>query len=401
MFLCLSSGIPFMTPGTTTTLTPPPIFRPTSCPTDKPTSNSPPGDFPTAVSFPISLVICVVCSAVVSEFLFFCPPLFYASNFYLWVLFVGINWLVLAAKYAGLPLIPPYFQSSYHQFGYGVNFASGGGGALVETYQGLAIDLKMQLLYFKDVEKQLRERVGDKETQKLMSNAVYMFSIGGNDLIAPNPIFSSFSSQDYIHIIIGNFTSVLKEIYKAGGRKFGLLSLVPVGCLPYIRVHNGDGSELCVEEFTKLVNQYNDALSEAIHQLQNQLQGFIYSKFDLYNAVFQRIQNPSKYGFKDVKSGCCGSGIYRANYTCGGKRGEEQEYEVCDHPEDHFFFDSYHPSEKAYNQLSKLMWDGPPSVTSPYTLKALFQLGDSASAHITQQEEYLSSDIPEFCEEKN
>ncbi|KAL3511576.1 hypothetical protein ACH5RR_024293 [Cinchona calisaya] len=126
------------------------------------------------------------------------------------------------AKYANLPLIPPYFQSSYHQFPLGVNFASGGGGALVETHEGKAIDLNKQLSYFKDVEKQLRRNLGNKETNQLLSNAVYMFSIGGNDLLAPNPIFKNFSSQEYIKIIVGNFTAVLKEVYKAGGRKFGL-----------------------------------------------------------------------------------------------------------------------------------------------------------------------------------
>lgn len=42
-----------------------------------------------------------------------------------------------AAEYAWLPLIPPYLQpgNGVNQFTYGVNFASAGAGALVETYQ--------------------------------------------------------------------------------------------------------------------------------------------------------------------------------------------------------------------------------------------------------------------------
>ncbi|CAL5326416.1 unnamed protein product [Camellia sinensis] len=44
------------------------------------------------------------------------------------------------AEYAKLPLIPPYMQlSNNHQFTNGVNFASGGAGALVETFKGLEI----------------------------------------------------------------------------------------------------------------------------------------------------------------------------------------------------------------------------------------------------------------------
>ena len=73
-----------------------------------------------------------------------------------------------------------------------------------------AIDLKTQLRYFKNVEKQLRRELGTEGTDRLLSNAVYMFSIGGNDLLAPNPIFSSFSTEEYVGIIVGNFTEVLK-----------------------------------------------------------------------------------------------------------------------------------------------------------------------------------------------
>jgi hypothetical protein len=37
------------------------------------------------------------------------------------------------------------------------------------------------------------------------------------------------------------------------------------------------------------------------------------------------------------------------------------------------FFDSGHPSEKAYQQFAEQMWSGPPNVTGPYNLKALFE----------------------------
>jgi hypothetical protein len=40
-----------------------------------------------------------------------------------------------AAEFAKLPLIPPYLQPGNRQFINGVNFASGGAGALVETNQ--------------------------------------------------------------------------------------------------------------------------------------------------------------------------------------------------------------------------------------------------------------------------
>lgn len=85
-------------------------------------------------------------------------------------------------------------------------------------------------------------------------------------------------------------------------------------------------------------------------------------------------------GFKEVKTGCCGSGAYRGIYTCGGKRGDT-EYELCDNPGEYFFFDSYHPSERAYQQFAELMWNGPPGVTGPYSLKSLFELTSLSKQH--------------------
>lgn len=75
-------------------------------------------------------------------------------------------------------------------------------------------------------------------------------------------------------------------------------------------------------------------------------------------------------GFKDGKTACCGSGPFRGNYTCG--KGEK--YVVCENPNERVFYDSYHPTQKAYQQLAELMWNGTPSIIQPYNLKTLFYL---------------------------
>lgn len=77
-------------------------------------------------------------------------------------------------------------------------------------------------------------------------------------------------------------------------------------------------------------------------------------------------------GFKEAETACCGSGRYRGNPSCGGK-GEVKEFGLCDNVSDYFFFDSFHPTEKAYKQLAKLMWSGDSGITEPYNLKELFE----------------------------
>ncbi|KAL3511575.1 hypothetical protein ACH5RR_024292 [Cinchona calisaya] len=135
------------------------------------------------------------------------------------------------AEYAKLNLIPPYLETHNHQLANGINFASGGAGALAETNTGLVIDLKMQLRNFKKVEKQLRMNLGKRGAQRVVSNAVYLFSIGSNDYLSPltnnSSIFKLYSPQDYVAMVVGNITATFKEIYKKGGRKFGTLNLGP------------------------------------------------------------------------------------------------------------------------------------------------------------------------------
>ncbi|KAH7547016.1 hypothetical protein FEM48_Zijuj01G0262200 [Ziziphus jujuba var. spinosa] len=118
-------------------------------------------------------------------------------------------------KRAKLPLIPPYLQPGIdHQLTYGVNFASAGAGALLETRQGLVIDLQTQLGYFKNVSRQLRKQLGDAGAESLLSRAIYLFSVGDNDYTLPFEINStvphSYSPKQFVGLVIGNITTVVK-----------------------------------------------------------------------------------------------------------------------------------------------------------------------------------------------
>lgn len=55
----------------------------------------------------------------------------------------------MIAEYANLPLIPPFLEPGNSQKKlYGVNFASAGAGALVETFQGSVRYLSFTLFCF-------------------------------------------------------------------------------------------------------------------------------------------------------------------------------------------------------------------------------------------------------------
>lgn len=288
------------------------------------------------------------------------------------------------AEYAKLPLIPPFLRPGNHQYEYGVNFASGGAGALVETFNGQVINLKEQLTFYKKVERLLREKLGNNEAEMRLSRAVYMLSIGNNDYLSPflinSTILSSFSNSQYVSMVIGNLSTVIKEIYEVGGRKFAFLNSPELGCLPGMRIIKPEinkNGRSCFQRVSALAKLHNKALSNLLSQLEKQLNGFKYSLFNLHGSLRERKNHPSKYGFKEGRSACCGAGRFRGIYSCGGKRQPVKEYGLCDSPNDYVFWDSYHPTEAAYSQLAYSMWTQSPNsshIIGPYNLKTLFQI---------------------------
>ncbi|TQD93034.1 hypothetical protein C1H46_021348 [Malus baccata] len=280
------------------------------------------------------------------------------------------------AEYAELPLIPPYLDPNNEEFRYGVNFASGGAGALIETRVGLARDLHSQAAYFKNIAKSLRQRLGEEEANPLVSRAVYLFCIGSNDYLFPfdtnSSVLRTYSHEEFGGLVIGNITTVIKEIYNEGGRNFGFMNMYDLGCIPYGKALGSTPNDACYEELTPYVKLHNKALFKLLKKLESELTGFRYSLSDFNKFITQRINHPSKYGFKEGKMACCGTGPYRGINSCGGRRGIK-EYDLCDNVTEYLFFDAAHPNEKAYEQFAKLFWSGNPDVAAPYNLKALFE----------------------------
>lgn len=78
------------------------------------------------------------------------------------------------------------------------------------------ISLSTQLSYFKRMKRQLRLQLGEAEAKKLLSTAVYMFSIGGNDYFAAltptHSLLQFYSREEYVGMVIGNITTVIQVI---------------------------------------------------------------------------------------------------------------------------------------------------------------------------------------------
>ncbi|CAM8945343.1 unnamed protein product [Rhodiola kirilowii] len=280
------------------------------------------------------------------------------------------------AEKANLPLIPPFMQP-FIVYSSGVNFASGGSGVLPETNQGNVIDLPTQLKNFELVRKSLAKKHGDYESKRIISKAVYFVSIGSNDYLGGylgSPKMQALHQpQAYVELVIQNLTRSIQFLYEKGARKFGFLSLTPLGCLPALRaanpVPNANGA--CFEQANTLAMGHNHGLSAVLENLQQGLKGFKYSNTQFYNWFQDRINHPSQHGFKDGVNACCGMGPYRGTNTCGGTK-SIKHYDLCDEPADYVWWDSYHATEKLHEQVAEDLWDGPASFIGPYSRKSLF-----------------------------
>ncbi|PRQ47285.1 putative triacylglycerol lipase [Rosa chinensis] len=147
----------------------------------------------------------------------------------------------------------------------GVNFASAGSGIFQDT--GIkrwteVVSLGNQIQQFAAVRGNFTEIVGFKTTDTVLSKSLFIISIGSNDLFElveyfPN-VMDLYKAKLMEHLQL-TYKNHLKNLYKLGARKFGIISVPPIGCCPYARFEdvqsaccgNGrlNGEKACVTIF--------------------------------------------------------------------------------------------------------------------------------------------------------
>ncbi|KAJ0007987.1 hypothetical protein Pint_29421 [Pistacia integerrima] len=291
-----------------------------------------------------------------------------------------------AAIYSNLPLWEPYLQPGSHNFSNGANFASGGAGVLEESNPNTLYSQK-QLKYFKEVANLLKQQLGDAVAKKILADAIYLSSFGGVDYMSfinstSNP--TELQQQEYVNMVIGNFTDVIKEIYETGGRKFAFQNVGPLGCQPELKQQYNLSGGACVEVLQAIASLHNSLLSNVTTELQSQLSGFEYVIFDFFNSLNDMINYPTKYGFNVSEIACCGIGSHR-----GSGCGRVKEYELCSDPNEYVFFDGGHPSEHADSILSDFLWNGGSDYTWPLSMKQLYKLNSTTVIEILSEDKLL------------
>ncbi|KAM3295675.1 hypothetical protein ACQJBY_038147 [Aegilops geniculata] len=192
-------------------------------------------------------------------------------------------------------LLPPYLGNDLplSELLTGVVFASGGSGYdPLTSIPSAATSSTGQLELFLDYKERLRALVGEEEMTRVISEGIYFTVMGANDLA--NNYFTiplrrhQYDLPSYVKFLVSSAVNFTMKLNEMGAKKIALIGIAPIGCCPSQREL---GSRKC---------------------------------------------------FKEVTEGCCGSTMLNAAVLI-------KNHPACPNVYDFIFWDSFHPTEKAYN----------------------------------------------------
>ncbi|GAV85325.1 Lipase_GDSL domain-containing protein [Cephalotus follicularis] len=261
----------------------------------------------------------------------------------------------IAELYGVKELLPPYLDPNLQikDLLTGVSFASGGAGYDPLTAKLVSVlSLSDQLNLFKDYLSKLKSAVGEEKTSTIMSKSLFIVCSGSDD-IANNYDFlpirrARYDLGSYTDVTASYASSFLQELYGLGARKIGVFSAPPIGCVPSQRTMGGGIERECSKKENQAATLFNSKLSSQVDALSKKFPDSWIVYLDVFHPLLSLIQNPAPYGFEVVDRGCCGTGNIEVSILCNGL----EDALTCTDVSKYIFWDSYHPTEKAYKILA-------------------------------------------------
>ncbi|XP_047056173.1 GDSL esterase/lipase At1g71691-like [Lolium rigidum] len=241
----------------------------------------------------------------------------------------------------------------------GVSYASAGAGILDSTNAGNNIPLSKQLLYFASTKSKMEDAWGTHKVSTLLANSFFLLGIGNNDLFQTSPKTAADVATIYA-TLVSNYSAAIADLYGMGARKFGIINVGPIGCLPRVRVLNKTGA--CNEALNRYAAGFAAIVKLALANLASKLPNFSYSLADSF-AVF----NLQTLGFVNLDSACCGTGRMGAE---GGELCMRNDT-LCADRDAYLFWDSVHFTQQAAELGAVGLFDGSKQLTAPISFKQL------------------------------
>jgi phospholipase/lecithinase/hemolysin len=235
---------------------------------------------------------------------------------------------------------------------------------------GKNIPLSQQVRLFESTKAEMEAKVGPRAVSELLRRSFFLVGAGSNDFFAfataqaeHNKTATQSDVAAFYGSLLSNYSAAITELYKLGARKFGIINVGPVGCVPRVRVLNVTGA--CADGMNQLAAGFDAALKSLLAGLARKLPGFAYSLADSLGLTQDTFANPLALGFVSSDSACCGSGRLGAQGEC------TPTTTLCPDRDRYIFWDSVHPSQRSAMLGAKAYYDGPPRYTTPITFKQL------------------------------
>lgn len=286
----------------------------------------------------------------------------------------GKNVIDVLGELLQLPSLIPAFENPMTngtRIVHGVDYASGGSGILDQTGSaGGVIPLNQQIRNFEEVTlPELRNRLGSASLSKYL----FILGTGGNDLLKYfQPISTRrVSLQDFTTTLMQRFSTQIQKLYCLGARKFVLISVYPLGCIPFVKKRTS-GTQGCVEPLNQAALLFNSHLKSLVDVLKPKMPGSYLVYVDSYQIIMDILQDPITKGFNDTANACCEvpllmEGGYGILCTRGGF--------TCDDRRSHVFYDGLHPTEAVNDILgSKAYTSNLASEVYPINIQQLVEL---------------------------
>ncbi|XP_052193887.1 GDSL esterase/lipase At5g55050-like [Diospyros lotus] len=250
----------------------------------------------------------------------------------------------------------------------GVNFASGGSGLLDITGQSKqqkVVPMSEQIQQFVTVRNNITASMGPKATEEFLGKSFFGISIGSNDIFSYFWANSTMPKEQFIAILMSSYEAYIKVLYGLGARKFGIISVPPVGCCPSQRTLDPAGG--CLEGMNDFARAFYSALDTLLCNLTSELPKMKYSLGNTYEMTMNVIKHPHRFGFKDVETACCGGGNLNAQLPCNATAN------LCMKRNEYLFWDMFHPTHTASQLAAVTLYDGPPRFVSPINFHQLVE----------------------------
>ncbi|KAF8379796.1 hypothetical protein HHK36_029245 [Tetracentron sinense] len=264
----------------------------------------------------------------------------------------------------------------------GLNYASGASGILDQTGSLFIgrIPLREQINYFEQSRAYMVSVMGDNGTNEFLKSAIFSVTIGSNDILNYLQPSIPFFGEDKVSptmfqdFMVSNLTMQLKQLHKLGARKFIVVGVGPLGCIPFVRALKLLPSGRCSVVANTLIQGYNKKLHEALNRLNHEMGPeamFVYA--NSYDIVTMIIRHYPQYGFENANDPCCGSNF--PPFICFKGKGQDasrSSSNLCDDRSKYVFWDAYHPTEAANVIIAEKLLNGDQSISSPINIRELY-----------------------------